>query len=113
MLPHPATMIAVHNHTPGRHVTSRNLGDTLPSVSWSMKRATRVPASTAVRMNSASNMMAKWYQKPIIAVPPTSCCMMCARPSASVGAPPVRDTIDGSPTASAVDVSMSGVSGRP
>lgn len=27
-----------------------------------MNRATRVPASTVVRMNSASNMIAKWYQ---------------------------------------------------
>ncbi len=27
-----------------------------------MNRPTRVPASTAVRMNSASNMIAKWYQ---------------------------------------------------
>ena len=42
----------------------------LPIVSCSMNRATRVPASTAVRMNSASNMIAKWYQKPISAVPP-------------------------------------------
>ena len=28
-----------------------------------MKRPTRVPASTVVRMNRASNMIAKWYQK--------------------------------------------------
>ena len=35
-----------------------------------MKRPTRVPASTAVRMNSASNRMAKWYQNAIIALPP-------------------------------------------
>ena len=27
-----------------------------------MNRPTRVPASITVRMNSASNMMAKWYQ---------------------------------------------------
>ena len=67
-----------------------------------MKRATRVPASTAVRMNSASNMMAKWYQNAIIAVPPMNCCMMCARPTASVGAPPERDTMLGSPTFCAV-----------
>ena len=32
---------------------------TWPSMSWIMKRPTRVPASTAVRMNSASNRMAK------------------------------------------------------
>ena len=29
-----------------------------------MNRPTRVPASMIVRMNSASNMIAKWYQKP-------------------------------------------------
>jgi hypothetical protein len=28
-----------------------------------MKRPTRVPASTVVRMTRASNMIAKWYQK--------------------------------------------------
>ena len=27
-----------------------------------MKRPTRVPASSVVRMKSASNMIAKWYQ---------------------------------------------------
>ena len=32
---------------------------TLPSRSWIMKRQTRVPASTVVRMNRASNRMAK------------------------------------------------------
>jgi hypothetical protein len=32
------------------------------SVSWNTKRATRVPVSSNVRMNSASNMMTKWYQ---------------------------------------------------
>jgi hypothetical protein len=35
-----------------------------------MKRPTRVPASMMVRMNSASNMMAKWYQNPMTACPP-------------------------------------------
>ena len=29
--------------------------------------ATRVPASTVVRMNSASNRMAKWYQNAVSA----------------------------------------------
>ena len=60
-------MIAVQIQTPGRHETSRNLGNQAPIESCSMKRATRVPASTAVRMNSASNMIAKWYQNAIIA----------------------------------------------
>ena len=37
-------------------------GIALPTRSWIMKRQTRVPASTVVRMNSASNRIAKWYQ---------------------------------------------------
>ena len=37
-----------------------------------MKRPARVPASTAVRMNSASNRIAKWYQKAIMVLPPTT-----------------------------------------
>ena len=78
--PQPATMIAVQTHAPARHEVSRNRGTKLPTKSCSMKRATRVPASTAVRMNSASNMIAKWYQKLISPVPPMSCCMMCAKP---------------------------------
>ncbi len=36
-----------------------------PASSWSMNRPTRVPVSIVVRMNSASNMMAKWYQSAI------------------------------------------------
>ena len=96
--PQPATMIAVQTQAPVRHEVSRNRGTKLPSESCSMKRATRVPASTAVRMNSASNMIAKWYQNAISPEPPMSCCMMCASPNARVGAPPVRETIDSSPT---------------
>ena len=69
MYPQPATMMAVQIQAPGRQEVSLNFGMKLPMVSCSMKRATRVPASTAVRMNSASNMMAKWYQKPIMAGP--------------------------------------------
>ena len=38
-----------------------------------------------------------------------SCCMMCASPTARVGAPPVRETIDSSPTSRAVCASTSGV----
>ena len=57
-----------------------------------MKRPTRVPASTVVRMNSASNRMAKWYQNAISALPPNMPDRMCAMPTASVGAPPVRDS---------------------
>jgi hypothetical protein len=55
-----------------------------------MKRPTRVPASMMVRMNSASNMIAKWYQKPITACPPPLFAKMWAMPSAREGAPPVR-----------------------
>jgi hypothetical protein len=102
-------MIAVQIQTPGRQDMSLNLGAKLPMVSCSMKRATRVPASTAVRMNSASNMMAKWYQKAIRPIPPIRLCMIWARPTARVGAPPVRETTDSSPTLAASWVSMSGV----
>src|SRR5688500_6746589 len=107
--PHAATMMAVQSQAPGRQECSLNLGTKLPIESCSMKRATRVPASTAVRMNSASNMMAKWYQNAIIAVPPMNCCMMWARPTASVGAPPVRRTMLSSPTLAAVCDRISGV----
>ncbi len=63
---------------------------TWPSRSCSMKRPTRVPASTMVRIKSASNMIAKWYQKPRIARPPGPLAKMWAIPSANEGAPPVR-----------------------
>src|SRR4051794_17875791 len=54
-----------------------------------MNRPARVPASTAVRMNRASNRMAKWYQNAIIALPPIADEKICAMPTASVGAGPV------------------------
>jgi hypothetical protein len=41
-------------------------------------------------MNSASNMIAKWYQN-AWAPPPKAWLKICAIPSASVGAPPVRE----------------------
>ena len=78
-----------------------------------MNRQTRVPASTVVRMNSASNRMAKWYQNAIIALPPMTPDRICAMPTASVGAPPARDRIEPSPTSAAVWVSMSGVITKP
>ena len=53
-------------------------------------------------------MMAKWYQKLIMALPPKTWCMMCARPTASVGAPPVRETTECSPTSLAVWVRVPG-----
>jgi len=54
-----------------------------------MKRPTRVPASMVVRMKSASNMIAKWYQSAIHPWP-NALANMWAMPSAKVGAPPVR-----------------------
>ncbi|MNY32620.1 hypothetical protein D3C86_1668470 [compost metagenome] len=88
-------------------------GTKLPSRSCSMKRPARVPASTAVRMNSASNRMAKWYQNAIMAWPPTTWCRMWAMPTASVGAPPAREMIVFSPTFLAVSISTSGVMTKP
>ena len=41
-------------------------------------------------MNSASNMIAKWYQKLEHGMPAAALEKMCAMPSASDGAPPVR-----------------------
>ena len=49
-------------------------------------------------MNSASNMIAKWYQNALSASPPNTWCSTSDMPNASVGAPPVRETIDSSPT---------------
>src|SRR3954462_171407 len=91
-------MIALHDHTAGFQPTLRNGLITLPSVSWSMKRPTRVPASTVVRMNRAWNMVAKWYQKAFRPFPvaPEKICDM---PTASVGPPPVLAISDGSSTA--------------
>ena len=57
-----------------------------------MKRPTRVPASTVVRMNSASNMIAKWYQNAFSASPPNTPEKISDMPTARVGAPPVRAT---------------------
>ncbi len=63
-----------------------------------MKRPTRVPASTVVRMNRASNMIAKWYQK-ALSPSPVAPEKICDMPMASVGAPPVRAISDSSSTA--------------
>ena len=96
--PHEATTTAVVPQAPTCQDGSLNLGKALPSASESWKRATRVTASTAERMNRASNMMAKWYQKPIMARPPPIWWRMWAMPTDRVGAPPVRETTLGSPT---------------
>src|SRR5262249_51060265 len=69
---------------------SLNAGTALPTRSWIMNRSTRVPASTVVRMNSASNRIAKWYQIPMTVWPPRKDDRMLAMPTASVGAPPAR-----------------------
>ncbi|MDF2829507.1 MAG: hypothetical protein K0R01_2790 [Mycobacterium sp.] len=78
-----------------------------------MKRATRVPASTVVRMNNASNMIAKWYQNALSASPPNTWCRTSDMPKASVGAPPVRETMDSSPTLSAAASISAPVIGGP
>jgi hypothetical protein len=73
----------------------------LPIESDSMNLATLVPASTVVRMNNASNMIAKWYQNALSPTPPSTSLSTCDMPMASVGAPPVREMIDSSPTSAA------------
>src|ERR1035437_10119048 len=88
--PHARTMIAVVDQAPGRHEVSLNLGKKFPRLSCSMKRDTRVPASTAVRMNNASNMIAKWYQN-AARPPPNALVKTSEIPKARVGAPPVRE----------------------
>ena len=60
-------------------------------------------------MNSASNMMAKWYQKDCISGCPKMSVRMCDIPNASVGAPPVLEMMVCSPTAAAALVSCSGI----
>ena len=57
-----------------------------------MKRPTRVPASSVVRMKSASNMIAKWYQSAFSAEPPSTREKISAMPTARLGAPPVRES---------------------
>ena len=49
-------------------------------------------------MKSASNMMAKWYQMPRRLSPPRVLAKICAMPTASDGAPPVRFRSEVSPT---------------
>ena len=105
--PQAATTTAVESHPPRRHDGFLNRGIQFPSASESWKRATRVTASTAERMNSASNMIAKWYQNPAMDEPPIHWRMMFAMPTASVGAPPVREITDSSPTSSATASSAS------
>src|SRR5205085_12265625 len=56
------TTANVEISVPGNQFVFSNGAQARPRNSCTMKRATRVPVSTVVRMNSASNMMAKWYQ---------------------------------------------------
>src|SRR5674476_1701674 len=91
MKPHRATTTALADQEAGFQEMLPYLGQTLPIVSWSMKRPTRVPASTAVRMNSASNMIAKWYQN-AARPPPNALVKISEMPKARVGAPPVRES---------------------
>jgi hypothetical protein len=72
-----------------------------------MNRPTLVPASTVVRMNRASNMIAKWYQKARRPFP-VAAEKICDMPIASVGAPPVRATSVSSSTALAAACSSPG-----
>ena len=71
----------------GYHDVRPSGAQTCPASSCSMNRPTRVPVSSVVRMNSASNMMAKWYQS-AISPWPNAPLRMCAMPTASDGAPP-------------------------
>src|SRR5450759_4273304 len=88
--PHSATTTALADQEAGFQEMLAYLGQTLPIVSCSMKRPTRVPASTAVRMKSASNMIAKWYQN-AARPPPNALVKISEMPKARVGAPPVRE----------------------
>src|SRR5450759_3532983 len=88
--PHNPTTAALADQEAGFQEMSPYLGQKLPIVSCSMKRPTRVPASTAVRMNSASNMIAKWYQN-AARPPPNAFVKISEMPKARVGAPPVRE----------------------
>src|SRR5450756_2666613 len=85
MYPHNPTTTALADQDAGFHEMSAYLCQRLPIVSCSMKRPTRVPASTAVRMKSASNMIAKWYQN-AARPPPNALVKISEMPKARVGA---------------------------
>src|SRR5881396_1795407 len=68
-----------------------------------MKRPTRVPASSTVRMKSASNMIAKWYQMLRRCAPPMVFEKIWAMPTASDGAPPARVSSGADDAGRAVD----------
>src|SRR6266480_4638556 len=84
-----------------------------PRKSWSKKRPTRVPASMVVRINKASNMIAKWYQSASAVGPVEIRANMCAIPTAKVGAPPARLNMVDSPRSETSRVICCSVIGNP
>ena len=78
-----------------------------------MNLPTRVPASSVVRMKSASNMMAKWYQSPSMLAPPKTLWNIMAMPTAKVGAPPVFPMSVGSFISAARFCISARVTGKP
>ncbi|MCY1287454.1 hypothetical protein D9M70_364490 [compost metagenome] len=111
--PHKATQPAVAMRLAPQESVRLSAGTNSPSRSCSMKRPARVPASTAVRMNSASKRIAKWYQKAMVFSPGSTLCRMCAIPTARVGAPPARARMVCSPMSRAVASNCSGVMAKP
>src|SRR3990172_8124693 len=98
--PHAATTAAEAISVEGYQDVRRIGAQTYPANSWNMNRPTRVPVSTVVRMKSASNMIAKWYQR-AVSDGPNAPEKICAIPTARDGAPPVRASRVFSPTAAA------------
>src|SRR6266568_2496136 len=59
----PQTMIAVEIIAPGHQLVWASFGCTsFPAASCNRNLPMRVPVSIVVRINRASNMIAKWYQ---------------------------------------------------
>jgi len=89
--PHPTTERALVVQTGTRRGSASfpRTAAKSPSTSWTTKRITRVPESSTVSMKTASNMIAKWYQKAAHA-PPRVLEKMWAIPTASEGPPPAR-----------------------
>ena len=88
--PHDNTTSVVARRFPGSQSVRSNFFQTRPPNSWTMNRATRVPASIVVRIKSASNMMAKWYQNDMNELSPGIPEKIWANPTASETAPPGR-----------------------
>ncbi|MNC55913.1 hypothetical protein D3C75_1054780 [compost metagenome] len=111
--PHMATQPAVAIRFAVQESVFFSAGTKLPSRSCSMKRPARVPASTAVRMNSASKRIAKWYQNAMVFSPGSAWWRIWAIPTAKVGAPPARARMVCSPMSAAVCCRISGVMVKP